>query len=103
MGGTLDGATYSDHGFVILTMFYPFDPDLKHQTDDVFAPHCKRRADDGYRNGMGEIFRQVAGISKIVTRGDMGELCPAQIEFASAGQPATRSCKVKDSKAELFA
>merc|ERR1712032_502392 len=90
---TLDGATLSDHGFVILTMFYPFNPALEHQTDDDYAYHCKRRADDGYQNGMGEIFRKVAGISKVVTRGEMGEICPAQIAFASSGATvATRSC-----------
>jgi len=91
--GTLDGAVYSDHGFVILTMFYPFDADQTHQTDDDYAHHCQRRAELGYNSGMGEIFREVAGISKIVTRGVSGEICPAAISFASSGEPSTRrSC-----------
>ena len=90
---TLDGAIYSDHGFVILSMFYPFDASQRHQTDDEYSHHCKRRADQGYNSGMGEIFREVAGISKIVTRGGSGEICPAAIEFGSSGEAfTTRSC-----------
>lgn len=91
--GTLDGAIYSDHGFVILSMFYPFDASQRHQTDDEYSYHCKRRAENGYNSGMGEIFREVAGISKIVTRGGSGEICPAAIEFGSSGEASTsRSC-----------
>merc|ERR1712187_351069 len=91
--GTLEGATYSDHGFVILTMFFPFDAHQRHQTDDAYAYHCKRRAELGYNSGMGEIFREVAGISKIVTRGRSGEICPAEIEFGgSEGASTPRSC-----------
>lgn len=105
-GGTLDGATHSDHGFVILTMFYPFDAALQHQTDDDYAMHCKRRAELGYNSGMGEIFRQVAGISKIVTRSALGEICPAHIEFANTTSATEGSClnggEAEDDSQELL-
>lgn len=92
---TLDGATYSDHGFVILTMFYPFDAALEHQTDDDYARYCRRREQAGYNSGMGEIFRQVAGISKILTRSGDGDICPAAIEFASGGGASASACLQK--------
>lgn len=89
-GGILEGATLSDHGFIIIGMFFDAFP----ATDEVRLPLqapepgristaavngktipfqderewenlCKDRADNGYNSGMGEIFRKVCSISPI--------------------------------------
>ena len=88
--GVLLGATMSDHGYVILSMF--FDPPrqpaeaedaalvaphtatpgrltthdgVAFQDESEYAPSCQQRADNGYNSGMGEIFRKVASISPV--------------------------------------
>lgn len=63
-GNELLGAPVSDHGYVIIAMF--FDDDGQQANDEsMFKEHCEDRAHMGYNSGMGEIFRQVAGISPI--------------------------------------
>mmetsp|Transcript_101504 Transcript_101504/g.186123 ORF Transcript_101504/g.186123 Transcript_101504/m.186123 type:complete len:767 (-) Transcript_101504:20-2320(-) len=69
--GHLVKATLSDHGHVILGMF--FETGVPgHSTESVpfmdsaVVDHqCKSRASSGYNSGMGEIFRQVAAINPI--------------------------------------
>ena len=42
-GGELQGATYSDHGFVIIGMFYAVDPSLGRRQKDGdggYGPSC---------------------------------------------------------------
>jgi len=88
MDGKLQNAPLSDHGFVIINMF--FDPPegkesvllasrvqsaqpgrisemggVKYQDEVEYAPMCEQRKLSGYNSGMGEIFRKVAAISPI--------------------------------------
>jgi len=66
--GTLEGATVSDHGYVILSIFFnttsaPAGEGF--QDEHTFADHCEDRKQNGYNSGMGEIFRRVAAISPV--------------------------------------
>jgi len=63
--GELIGATMSDHGFVIISLFFNATGEKEHQDETMFADHCQDRADNGYNSGMGEIFRRVAAISPV--------------------------------------
>ena len=91
----LDGATVSDHGYVIISRFFEA-ADARDQPDGTapgalapladaptpgrastspvgevfqdereYAAMCKDRADNGYNSGMGEIFRKVCSVSPI--------------------------------------
>ena len=64
-GEELIGAPMSDNGFVIIAMFFDAEVGLEATDESVFKSHCEDRARMGYNSGMGEIFRQVAGISPI--------------------------------------
>lgn len=91
--GLLINAPLSDHGYIIITMFFDFpgqsaengwsvgprpssqapQPGRISQFEGVgfhdeaeFGPMCTDRARNGYNSGMGEIFRKVAAISPIV-------------------------------------
>mmetsp|Transcript_36387 Transcript_36387/g.111560 ORF Transcript_36387/g.111560 Transcript_36387/m.111560 type:complete len:278 (+) Transcript_36387:578-1411(+) len=85
-GGRLEGATFSDHGHVILTLFFDSPDDAAPVDAVVEAPQpgrvttaggvlfqddvewtgtCADRASRGYDSGMGEIFRKVAAITPI--------------------------------------
>jgi len=84
--GVLQGAPLSDHGYVIINMF--FDPPegsagalaqlavgppqpgrvssvggVRFQDEAEYEAMCEDRKRNGYNSGMGEIFRRVAGIS----------------------------------------
>merc|ERR1719261_863824 len=73
--GELEGATLSDNGFVIVSMFFPEEVGRKSATSEArFAPHCEQRKQMDYNSGMGEIFRKVAAINPITTRSEKGEL-----------------------------
>jgi len=62
--GRLQGATMSDNGFVILSLF--FDASGNEQlANDEYRSMCDDRKDAGYNSGMGEIFRRVAAISPV--------------------------------------
>lgn len=91
--GVLLNAPLSDHGYIIISMFFDF-PDqsadsgwltapqpvvqaakpgrissfsgVKYQDEHEYGPMCANRAANGYNSGMGEIFRKVASISPIV-------------------------------------
>lgn len=94
-GGVLEGATMSDHGYVIINMFFDAvdavaedsgivpgaqdaisDPTpgrvtkggggALFQDEREFAPLCAQRAAAGFNSGMGEIFRRVCSVSPIV-------------------------------------
>ncbi len=93
--GELEGATLSDHGFPIISMF--FNPQsltgeaagmaaqvavvrpasqqpgrlsrtasgVPFQSEAEYFDMCTNRANQGYNSGMGEIFRKVAAISPV--------------------------------------
>jgi len=63
--GELVGAPLSDHGYIIISMFFDEEPGLNSMDEEVFAGHCENRKQNGYNSGMGEIFRKVAAISPI--------------------------------------
>ena len=80
--GSLEGATLSDHGHVIIGLFFDAPDDAvdaadaqpgrvrqlgaySFQDEADFAPSCGDRAAHGYNSGMGEIFRRVAAINPI--------------------------------------
>lgn len=84
--GKLDGATFSDHGHVILTVFPLADGNddavgalvqpkpgrvrtsssgFTFQDEYEFSQMCADRAEAGYNSGMGEIFRKVAEIHMV--------------------------------------
>lgn len=88
MNGVLQGATMSDNGYVIITMFFDLgetgsDQSIAVQSDSPlpgrvstvggklvqhereYKDLCEDRAQNGYNSGMGEIFRRVAAISPI--------------------------------------
>ena len=61
--GRVKGATLSDHGYVILTLFpLQSEAEAPAQQQAEFGDECERRKESGYNSGMGEIFREVAGI-----------------------------------------
>jgi len=65
--GKLKGAHVSDHGHIIISMFFDEDESLKSMDEKVFKDKCSQRAKAGYDSGMGEIFRKVAAISPVNT------------------------------------
>ena len=88
----LEGATYSDHGFVIIGLY--FAPGRNAQDGSSFEGMCEDRANAGYNSGMGEIFRQVAAISPVEIAGPLvalGVLPPRRLaDVARRGGVATR-------------
>jgi hypothetical protein len=83
-GGELVNAPLSDHGHVIINLFFDAVPEtgvsspgpptpgrvreaggVKFQDESEYAPMCEDRKRNGYNSGMGEIFRKVAEISPI--------------------------------------
>jgi len=74
--GRLEGAYLSDHGYIIINMFFDEDPALKSMDESLFAGMCKERADAGYNSGMGEIFRKVAAITPVNLMPDMKTATP---------------------------
>jgi hypothetical protein len=91
-GGILEGATMSDHGYVIINMFFDAagnddsgvapgalvamdDPTpgriatggggVMFQDEREYSRQCADRAAHGYNSGMGEIFRRAAGVSPV--------------------------------------
>ena len=84
--GELLGATLSDHGYPVLSLFFdapgaagrptPVDRPtpgrittsggISFQDEAEYAGECSSRAAAGYNSGMGEIFRKVAAVSPIV-------------------------------------
>ena len=101
--GQLIGATLSDGGYPIISMFFdageeqaptdtavapaagqPKPGRVSHTSDGVafqdeseYEQMCTQRAASGYNSGMGEIFRKVAAISPV-------QISPRQLEAAPA-------------------
>jgi len=88
--GTLEGATLSDHGYIIIGLFFEAEDAASHSSaldkladptpgrlspvqggrgrchdEREYAPRCEERARNGYNSGMGEIFRKVSAVSPI--------------------------------------
>ena len=97
-GGKLNGATFSDHGGVIIGLLAPApalaplasgvapDPERAMSVDGVagvfrdsrdFTTYCADRASSGFNSGMGLIFRRVAQISSDVPRPSAPASAPA--------------------------
>lgn len=103
--GTLNKAPLSDHGYIIINMFFDFpdgaDPawtsdvatpgrvtergGVRYQDEAEYGPMCLDRAANGYNSGMGEIFRKVAAISPIQTEA-CTESLPCEAGFASTSR-----------------
>lgn len=64
-GGRLEGATMSDNGYVILSLFLDASKDNSVLANDEYAGMCEDRKNHGYNSGMGEIFRRVAAIAPV--------------------------------------
>jgi len=71
VGGVLERSMLSDHGHVIIGMFYELglpghsSEDVEFTPAEEVAGHCLQRAQAGHDSGMGEIFRRVAQLSPI--------------------------------------
>lgn len=71
IGNSLEKATVSDKGHIILGMFFETGtpghatPDLGFSDASEMSGFCAARADQGHASGMGEIFRKVALISPL--------------------------------------
>jgi len=98
--GELLGATLSDHGYPIVSLFFdapgaagrptPVDRPtpgrvttsggITFHDEQEYAGECASRAAAGYNSGMGEIFRKVAAVSPIMPGpgGRAGALPPAK-------------------------
>lgn len=77
-GGKLEGATVSDHGFIILSLLFDASNDRGQLANDEYRSMCDDRKDQGYNSGMGEIFRRVAAVSPVPTRPLL--ISPAQLD-----------------------
>jgi len=71
VGGRLEGATMSDNGYVILSLFFDASSDHGVTANSEFASMCEDRKNNGYNSGMGEIFRRVAAISPVEIRASL--------------------------------
>jgi len=68
-GGQLEGATLSDHGYIIVSLFFDASKRTHGFQDEIdFEWMCQDRKNHGYNSGMGEIFRRVAAISPVEIR-----------------------------------
>lgn len=63
--GKLEGATLSDHGHIIMSMFFDDDQSLTAYDETEYKDRCEERARQDYNSGPGKIFRQLAGINRI--------------------------------------
>lgn len=69
VNGKLSGAHFSDHGHVIIGMYFVGEEEKKaapFSTADSFAEKCQERQAHGFDSGMGAIFQKVAQINPIV-------------------------------------
>jgi len=105
--GRLIGAMLSDHGYPIISLFFDgkeieggqavqggqpspgrmmrSESGLNYQDEFEYRDMCADRARNGFNSGMGEIFRKVAGISKIVP-GSRPRVVSETPEIASTDQ-----------------
>ena len=85
----LEGATYSDHGYVIIGLYFAPGRAAAAQDGASFGSMCDDRAAAGYNSGMGEIFRQVAAISPVEIAAQLvapSSLPPKQLAIAARQQ-----------------
>jgi len=90
--GQLMGAYRSDHGHIIISMFFEEDPSLTAMDESVFQASCADRAANGFNSGMGDIFRKVAAMSPVnalLLTG--GENCSVVLDSRKEDQPAADS------------
>eukprot|EP00931_Biecheleriopsis_adriatica_P051160 TRINITY_DN29648_c0_g2_i1.p1 TRINITY_DN29648_c0_g2~~TRINITY_DN29648_c0_g2_i1.p1 ORF type:complete len:407 (+),score=56.61 TRINITY_DN29648_c0_g2_i1:84-1304(+) len=66
--GRLVGATMSDNGYVIISLFFDTAGQNNFQDETDFEFMCEDRKQHGYNSGMGEIFRRVAAIAPVKVR-----------------------------------
>jgi len=80
-GNKLRGATVSDNGYPILSLFFTAEGtsstgnstavigvvDSANDVNDMMANQCKQRSESGFQSGMSMIFRQIASITPIST------------------------------------
>eukprot|EP00466_Bigelowiella_natans_P007074 jgi/Bigna1/70094/fgenesh1_pg.10_\ len=59
-GQELERAILSDHGYIIISMFFPYEDSISSQDEGTYAEHCEHRKQMGYNSGMGEIFRKIS-------------------------------------------
>lgn len=77
--GRLQGATMSDNGYVILSLFFDASADTGTLANDEYSSMCEDRKNQGYNSGMGEIFRRVAAITPVESKFML--LAPAQMSI----------------------
>lgn len=114
--GELINAPLSDHGFVIINMFFDFPgqtadngwaaPILtpvtavqpgrisnaagtKFQDEAEYEPMCKDRERNGFNSGMGEIFRKVAAISPISIPSVASSFCNDSVQLLEGAVPTS--------------
>lgn len=63
--GKLEGATKSDHGYVILSMFFEDDDSVTAYDEADYKSKCESRVETGYDSGPGVIFRKLASITPV--------------------------------------
>lgn len=84
--GLLEKAVRSDRGYVIVGMLFEDDGDSMDTA--AVQRQCAARAEAEYNSGMGQIFRQVAGINPIrdgnVSHGQEDQIAPAGAQRADS-------------------
>lgn len=95
-GTDLEKATFSDHGHIILSMFFESGTPGHATSEEGFQDsvelqsYCLKRAEQGYNSGMGEIFRKVALISPL-DNVDVSKFTASTNTISSTKGPATSS------------
>lgn len=90
--GELDGATKSDHGYIIIGMLHTGSEATKPAFAEAeLTAECAERRAAGYRSGMGTIFREVALISEIVVGETASSTARGLLATASATGTVTGS------------
>eukprot|EP00746_Dinoflagellata_sp_MGD_P018492 gnl/MRDRNA2_/MRDRNA2_142887_c0_seq1.p1 gnl/MRDRNA2_/MRDRNA2_142887_c0~~gnl/MRDRNA2_/MRDRNA2_142887_c0_seq1.p1 ORF type:complete len:308 (-),score=31.33 gnl/MRDRNA2_/MRDRNA2_142887_c0_seq1:226-1149(-) len=90
--GSLEGATLSDNGYIIMSIFFE-DVGQAGNPQSKFMSACQERAANGYRSGMGLVFRKVAGASPISTFAISRKIAPKN-ETSRAFRSANRTVRV---------
>jgi hypothetical protein len=110
---TLQGATYSDHGYPIVGLFftdaaYVSNVAAKMEITDEndatfgFGATCQQRAQNGYSSGMGLIFRLVAGVNPIQGSSSLTPSAGSsqQIQPSSSSQPEQSTSSSSEAEPE---
>jgi len=89
-GQELERAILSDHGYIIISMFFPYEDSISSQDEGTYAEHCEHRKQMGYNSGMGEIFRKVASITPLA---GVGQSPTCSIQQERDNQAAGAICE----------